>query len=1517
MASTLSNLYVEKASSEHPTAMWMLNEQVDYISHISEANRPIELFANWSVANGEAVADSSSDRQAPFVNSSTSKIIGLVPENFNEDQDDPANITLTGKFNFANNFTPELFNFSIGLYVYLETALANTFSIGYKYTLAGETVEVLSTKNVTSRYLNNWIFASDTFDIPPAGATNIRLLIRLNVSEGGAPGAYNFLINGLSVGQWSEDYNKTSFGVTTKPIPSNIALPSTLKSLTAFSYGTSGDNAHYLSTDNLLSAKNFGIPLVFGSNNVTQITENVKDNVNYPSLIFPGYGFLNERGKYNPYTVEMWLRINSESANTKRIFGPIGKIDEELSSDGLYVDGPFLSLKIGNSVGSHFVGDWFRPMLIHIRVSKNSAVLLLNGEEVINLTINQETITFPDEFNNIGQSQDWLGFYAYEDINPIDIDTFSIYSYPMPTVIAKRRWVWGQAVTAPEQTNSPLNSITAFNDYAFANYTSNYNYPDFANWKQAYFSNVNAESKALSLPQYALPAFRLEGVTINLLGSKATPEDLPDSGNFADAWIVNSTGDTYVWDSATNEWYNLGQNVGPLNTSSEELFEDIHATINPSSLDMDDVSGRRYITLSPNGSWNSNTDHIYFNSFSILNEQAQTVYGVFKTTGGDQDKTLIKIVNKNNGNNIRISINNNLVSYQAIIGGTTQLIKTKTVNSNEKFCVGLDIRKIFQSQNININRFFSDQSSLEMYVGGDGVSKFTGKIYKVGLDAPYNSRKTLWMYDDDGIMNPHVSYSISGSTSEDQEITFTTSTKHNYLIGDRVNIKATNSSFNLNEQEVISLTDNTFTVANPSTNSYGSGTTVTDSANILNKHTANYTLTAIKKYGLFFPDIAVAGYWEDYMPLSYFGKTITNYDLSSNYELDMIQYNQDFPEPPKFLSTVETSLWNYEDLRLEYSEPILLTYEDLNNDFYTGWKDYAEMSDNTVRTTFYETKESNLRSYVSFQKVKDGANRSLADFSSFAKPLTSGIIDPSEFELDWQETAFETTTGTLIYPPRKNYLTNKDVDFNDYALVYHLEFKSEGINHQPIRFRELQLASQVYESTDFTPVGSRFGIPVYYYSKSGIYFDLKAKNPVATYKKSTPYLYLDRHSGWKIKGKFDTNVDRGIAIPVNLPAATGIEVSSIQLWVRFSEEQFPEEPVMVFSIDHNDGIYDFFVQSDGSTKRGFIFAVDRDSAEVVETIEYYVNGESVSRPYIGQKEWSMIGLQFGRLLDFNNRTGLINLNGPLTYNNVSYNLATNIEKNLTREVRSWEDISTAKNSLVTGAIITGSNVTYTADNTLQQDEKVVISGIIPAEFNNVGATVISATATSFVVAKNESLIAGTLYGSGGKIEYGDWGDPQKINLLTGIAKTKNSQITNAAIIGERVRYTAANTLRAGDIVFISGITHIDFNKTNGTTVVYANSTYFETIKDSTLTTQVYTSGGTAQYAITPTSWENAEIIVENLVFSIDPKAIYEKYTGSNRIVVDDDVSSPKLLVDPERIRVYKDVSWLDRLKVPL
>jgi hypothetical protein len=199
---------------------------------------------------------------------------------------------------------------------------------------------------------------------------------------------------------------------------------------------------------------------------------------------------------------------------------------------------------------------------------------------------------------------------------------------------------------------------------------------------------------------------------------------------------------------------------------------------------------------------------------------------------------------------------------------------------------------------------------------------------------------------------------------------------------------------------------------------------------------------------------------------------------------------------------------------------------------------------------------------------------------------------------------------------------------------------------------------------------------------------------------------------------------------------------------------------MIFSIDHNNGTYDFFIQADASEQRGYIFAVDRETQEVIDGVSYYLNGESVYAPFLVKDEWAVLGLEFEELLDFSLRTGLINLNGPLTYNNVSYNLATNIEKNETFEARIWSDM----------------------------------------------------------------------------IDIGTWEDLQtEIDVIDG--------------------------------------------------------------------------------SVPPYKWQQVKVISQNLEFTIDPKAIYEKYTGSNRIVVDDNSSG--ILIDPDRIRIYKDVTWSENLKVPV
>ena len=1303
MTNTLSNLYVEKASSEHPSALWMLNEELTYVSKIDNDNqRKINFFDFWDVDGAAASEKNSNEQGAPFVNSPTTEVSGdqFVGES--------STISLTSKF-FLDGKLENLFGgFAIGFFLNPQTLLPLSVSFGYQYldTETNDTVEVLSTRTIFRSEIGTWKFVTDTFDLPPEDAEDIAILINIQVQGGGIAGDYKFLINGLSVGQWSEAFNKSSLGIFPEAMPANINLPSFLNVVPAFPYGASAKNAYYLSQGNFLSSINSGVPLVFGSSNLTKIFPNVKNNVTYPSLIFPGYGFLNDIGKNNSYTLEAWLRVSSTTNTPKRIFGPIS------GSDGIYADGAFLTLKIGDSYGSHYVGEWFRQMLLHIRLSAISVIVILNGEEVINLTIDLNSIQLPKESVS-GKNQDWLGFYAYSDISLIEIDSFSIYPYLMPTEMTKRRWAWGQAVTAPEQTNSSINSITAFNDYSFANYAANYNYPDFANWNQGFVSNLNADKKVITFPDYQLPSFELGNQTVKSLYSKIKSENL-DS-----------------------------------------------------------------LTLSPTADWGLDSDFIFFENLGLLTDSVKSVYGVFQTTGTELNKPLIKIT-KDNGDYFLINLNQTTVTYSVRISGVITTVSTKTIQANKKFCVGINIPNVSSLQIREINKFFANQSLLSLLVAGDGTRKFYGRIYKVGFDAAYNNRKIVDAYDNSGVFH---------------------STEAN---GTKMFL-----------------------------------------------HTANYTLTTISKYGIMFPDIAAAGYWEDYAPLSYFSKAITDFDESSQFELDSIQFNQDFPEPGKFDTLISTQAWTYQKLRDQYTEPTILSYSDLDNEFYTNWTSYEDMRLQAIRISYFLTEQEMLRSYVSFQKITNGANKTLQEFTSYAKPLASGIIDPATAsDVDWESAAFEITSGTLIYPPKTTSSVNntrKPISFNDYAMVYHLDFKSEGILHQPLRFRELQLASHVLERTDFTPVGSRFGIPVYYYTKNGIYYDLKAKNPIETYKKSTPYLYLNKKSGWKIKGEFTIETDRGLAVPINLPRASETEVSSIQMWVRYSEEEFPEDPIMVFSIEHNAGIYDFYIQGDQSLQRGRIFAVDRRSSQVIENIGYYFNGLPVYQPFLIRQEWAVIGLEFPDLLNFSRRTGLINLNGPLTYNNVSYNLATNIEKDLALETRAWTELMETSFIPITGVSVSGRNVTYTTSNNSY--------GYIARNYNFPAAP-----------GTTESKIVGDFI------------------------KVVGATPGNYNVEGARVKSVGQNTIT---VEFPQGST-FPSPWTSGGTIITGR---WQDLDD------LPTIDGRGPV----TTWERVQILSQSRRFSINPRSVYEKYTGSDRIVIDDE--SRGILVNPEIIRMYNEVSW--------
>ena len=210
-------------------------------------------------------------------------------------------------------------------------------------------------------------------------------------------------------------------------------------------------------------------------------------------------------------------------------------------------------------------------------------------------------------------------------------------------------------------------------------------------------------------------------------------------------------------------------------------------------------------------------------------------------------------------------------------------------------------------------------------------------------------------------------------------------------------------------------------------------------------HTASYTLLPSMSYEKYFLDIGVAGYWEDYLPLSYFAKFVNNSKGEPFYDVDFLQFNVGYPVMGNLVE--------------ESGLPEL----------------------------YYNTGNAQIKSYITFQQIIDGANNPTSFVNNQALNEYK-IIDIDNNE-NWSTTRFEALNSTLIYP-------NKALDFNSLAIVYSLEFDSRGILTKPILLSRLQLASQALNDNFSNPIGTRLGINLFPFKQSGIYFNYKTKKSI-------------------------------------------------------------------------------------------------------------------------------------------------------------------------------------------------------------------------------------------------------------------------------------------------------------------------------------------------------------------------------------------------------------------------------------
>ena len=1171
-----SNLYAEKIFSEHPISLWSLDETVDYMSLITEQERDL---SEWTVYVGDEKQESNTYSEPstsiigkPFQDSVANMITAPTPLQKSQNIKFVSNHIIG--FNELDSYMQTL---TIGTYVFSLADYISSVQIGYEYYDEASGNLVYNYKEFDAMVPDRWMFLSETFDLPSSDNVFFRLVINIKYYKSKNPAeVYQFIVNGMSVGQWSEEFNAASTGVDVSLLSdyANVALSSTdpIYAVRANAYGIDSSNGYYLSKQKSLCAKNSGIPIVYGSSNVTTLM----DNGSLPSLILPGLGFLNQTGRYKEYTFEMWLRVNGSTTISKRIVGPIA------STDGLYIDGPFLKLVIGSQEAYHYVGEWLRPLLVHIKFSESIATVLVNGEEVSNIKIDSST-TFPNRYSLTGKDQDYVGFYSSKDIYPFDIDCVAIYPYLVQLDVAKRRYVYGQGVEFPENINTAYSGTSVFIDYPFAKYANDYSYPKNGKWNQGIVENIAIENGTLSTPNFSLP----EIVFNNRLSSD---------------WIAD--------------------------------INDLPA------------ESQKYMQLKPNNTWSETDGYLLFNNMSILKENVAAIFGTFKITdrpSGSNRQTLMLIHDDTTNNYFSISVGNSLIHYDLYQNGLKTEIYTSDIYAmNDQFLAGIDIDRLSDFYGKDLASFFGSRSGLKLYVGGtkEFENTFTGKIYSVNLCTPRNLSKISYLFDERGV-------------PIDFENVFD-------LYSGDVQYDASNQNF----ANFGTLLDTEFWEY-----VLDGGDPYSFATESVAAHTASYTLfVSENELGESSLDIAVDSYWEDYLPLSYFAKYVDDGAGNQIYDIDFIQFNIDYPAPNKYVEVENSGAWTYQELKNEYSAPIQRKYSSLDNHLFTGFDTYTDLKNKSTKTYKYDTSQSSVKTYVSFQLIASGANAQQSYFTVTEQTPKDGRIVPGE---DWLTTRYEVVDNTIIYPP-------SGISFSKIALVTHIEINISGILKKNLMIRSLQYASQALSYNNKNTVGTRFGTNLKPYKRVGLYFDYKSKNPFSIYKGSTPYLYLTKNSGIQVRGTYDPEINRGISVPINESKANNFKVIAMQMALRYDQDFFPYAPTEIFEIQSNNSYIKFYMEAvHPSGTRAKIYGVNVKTGTLETNIAFYLNGKIVKDPVITVKEWSMLGISFPIVLDFRSSIGALRITGPMVVNTISYYKSTNLQEVQQTTTRPWYKVASA------------------------------------------------------------------------------------------------------------------------------------------------------------------------------------------------------------------------------------------------
>lgn len=676
------NQYADKVFAEHPIALWPLDERVYYLSLIDDNDR---LFSNWTLEN----ATSSNSPTLPEISSPfDDNIYSSITSNTSS----PVVVEAESSSLFSLVDTNiNIKTFCVNLFLYQNPTFINWIKIGYRYDDALSVPQEVISEEILAPNSESWINLNQVYPIPESWSGSLKIFLQISFadSSGGDAASRTLIMQGLSIGQNSETTCYESLGSIKQELPDSLGFTS-LYGIPSDQYGILADNGYHVVRNNRLLAKNDGFPIVFGTPQSTKI---YPSEANLPSFVFPGKGMLNEAGRNKNYTLELWMKLDPETTTAKKIIGPIS------GNDGIYVKEGFITLVIDSEIGSHCISEWYRPLLVHLILKDSNAVLMVNGEEVINIPYNRAIASLPDD-------KDWWGVYSYPEISVFQIDCISIYPYTVSEIVAKRRFVYGQGTPSIQSIDNSFFGTPTTIDFTTSQYGPSVMYPDFYRWDAGYFNNLNATRDYLSVPNYSLPIINIGGRDIQQW--------------YEDNYYVNTL--EYPERNHPN-FITFRPNVDYGTGGAEDVWNN---------------AGNNYV------------EQCYFNftSLNVLNDAISSVYGIFEIEDDlSQDRPLMVFSNTTNGDTFKIYVNSDTIYYSI----NNSVIHQEIITLSMETLVGINFENLGAQFGYEVARFFSSPSSVQIYIGGDGTTTFEGKIYIVGFCNQENFQSIEDNFDQTGI----------------------------------------------------------------------------------------------------------------------------------------------------------------------------------------------------------------------------------------------------------------------------------------------------------------------------------------------------------------------------------------------------------------------------------------------------------------------------------------------------------------------------------------------------------------------------------------------------------------------------------------------------------------------------------------------------------------------------------------------------------------------------------------------